>query len=94
VGVAVDQAREQRVAGQVDHGRALGDRPARVEHCLDPLAPDQHHPPGPHLPGLDVDHPLGPHRDQLAIPRHPASCCLPSSAHDDSPRFPIGSVNP
>jgi hypothetical protein len=94
VGVAVDQARQQRVAGQVDQGRRLGDGPARVEHGLDPLAPDQHHPAGPHLPGLDVDHPVGPHRDQLAIPRHPASSCLPSSAHDDPPRFPIGPVNP
>jgi hypothetical protein len=93
VGVAVDQPREQRVAGQLDQGRALGQGPVRVEQGLDPLPPDQHHPAGPHLPGLDVDHPVGPHRDQPAVPRHPASLRRPSS-HDDPPRFPIGSVNP
>jgi hypothetical protein len=93
VGVAVDQPRQQGVAGQLDQGRALGDRLALVEQGLDPLPPDQHHPAGPNLPGLDVDHPVGPHRDQL-VPRHPASSCLASAPMMTHRDFPIGSDNP
>jgi hypothetical protein len=89
VGVAVDQAGQQRVAGKLDQGRALGHRLAGVEHGLDPLAADQHHPAGPHLPGLDVDHPVGPQRDQLAIPRHPASSCPPGLTMMTHPDFPL-----
>jgi hypothetical protein len=93
VGVAVDQPRQQGVAGQLDQGRSLREGPARVEQGLDPLPTDQHHPAGPHLPGLDVDHPVGQQRDQPVIPRHPASSCLPCSmmTHRD---FPFGSDNP
>jgi hypothetical protein len=81
------------VAGQLDQGRGLREGPAGVGQGLDPLPTDQHHPAGPHLPGLDVDHPVGQQRDQPVIPRHPASSCLPCSmmTHRD---FPFGSDNP
>ena len=60
-----------------------------------PVPPDQHDRALPDHPGLDVDHPVGPQRDQLVIPRHRA--LLPELAslfHDGPRRFPIGSDNP
>ena len=68
VGVAVDQPREQGVAGQVEDLGPLGRRLAGVEQPLDPLPPDQQPSSLEDLPGLDVDQPRSPDRQQPAVP--------------------------
>jgi hypothetical protein len=80
VGMAVDQPRQQGVAGQIDDLGPLGQRVARLEQGLDPLAPDQHHPAPAGLAGLDVHHPVGPQGHRPAVPRHPALLGLPCRA--------------
>jgi hypothetical protein len=78
VGVAVDQPREQRVPGQVEDVGPLGRRLARVEQPLDPLPSDQQAVPLEDRPGLDVDQPRSPDRDQPVVPvaSHRASFVL------------------
>jgi hypothetical protein len=78
--MAVDQPRQQGVAGQVDDLGALGQRVALLEQGLDPLAPDQHHPALAGLAGLDVHHPVAPQGHRPLASRHPGLLRLPYRA--------------
>jgi hypothetical protein len=68
VGVAVDQPREQGVAGQVEDLGPLGRRLAGAEQPLDPLPSDQQPSSLEDSPGLDVDQPRSPDRQQPTVP--------------------------
>jgi hypothetical protein len=80
VGVAVDEARQHGVAGQVELAGARREGFADAEDRGDPLAVDQQDLAVPDLARPDVDQPSRPDRQALAALPHPALPLRPPSA--------------